>query len=259
MSTDARFERLLAEGHSEPIEGWDFSWFDGRATEERPSWMYSSALRDRIAKSNAVFDIQTGGGERLAEVLSEIDDRPRRIVASESWAPNVTIAQQNLNRYRASIIEISDESEFPFPDDTFDLVSSRHPTITLWKEIARVLQPGGTYFSQQVGAGTNSELADFMMGPKPISDARSAQRAIDTATSIGLEVIDMREESLSIEFFDVGAVVYFLRKVIWTVPNFSVEIYFERLVEMHEHIERVGSFHSHSQRFLIEAMKPASN
>src|ERR1017187_2683177 len=208
MATKASFQQLLAEGDSEPTEGWDFSWFDGRATEERPTWMYSRALRDRIAKSSAVFDIQTGGGERLAEVLSEIDAGPRRIVASESWSPNIPIAKQNLKRFQASIIEISDESAFPFPDHTFDLVSSRHPTITLWKEIARVLQPGGTFFSQQVGARTNSELADFMMGSHPISDVRSAQRAVATASSVGLEVIDLREESLPIHFFDVGAVVY---------------------------------------------------
>ena len=49
MSTDARFEQLIAEGNSEPTEGWDFSWFDGRATEERPSWRYSRELRNRIA------------------------------------------------------------------------------------------------------------------------------------------------------------------------------------------------------------------
>ena len=258
MATNARFEQLLAEGNSEPTEGWDFSWFDGRATEERPSWMYSRELRDRIAKSSAVFDIQTGGGERLAEILSEIDAGPRRIVVSESSSPNISIARQNLERFRASIVEISDDSDFPFPDDTFELVSSRHPTITLWKEIARVLQPGGTYFSQQVGAGTNSELADFMMGSHPISDVRSAQRAVTTATSVGLEVIDLREESLPIHFFDVGAVVYFLRKVIWTVPDFTVETYRRRLLRMHEHIERACSFQSHSQRFLIEAKKPIS-
>jgi SAM-dependent methyltransferase len=258
MSTDSVFEQLITEGNSEPAEGWDFSWFDGRATEERPSWKYSRALRDRIAVSNAVFDIQTGGGERLAEVLSEIDVGSRRVVASESWRPNIPIARRNLKRYRASIVEISDDSDFPFPNNTFDLVSSRHPTITLWKEIARVLQPRGIYLSQQVGAGTNSELADFMMGPQPISDARSTHRAVDEATSVGLQVVDLREESLPIEFFDVGAVVYFLRKVIWTVPNFSVESYRGRLQEMHELILREGSFQSHSERFLIEAMKPQS-
>jgi len=96
------------------------------------------------------------------------------------------------------------------------------------------------------------------MGAQPISDVRSAQRAVDTASSVGLDVIDLREESLPIHFFDVGAVVYFLRKVIWTIPDFSIVKYRKRLLKMHEHIESTGSFQSHSQRFLIEAKKPDS-
>jgi len=94
MTTTSKFEQLLAEGNSEPTEGWDFSWFSGRATEERPSWTYCQALCQRIARADAVFDVQTGGGERLAEILCQIDTKPRDIVASESWRPNVAIARK---------------------------------------------------------------------------------------------------------------------------------------------------------------------
>ncbi|MGH3754204.1 MAG: hypothetical protein ACRDRP_16220 [Pseudonocardiaceae bacterium] len=41
MTTPSTFEELLGEGESVPVEGWDFSWFDGRATEERPLCGYS--------------------------------------------------------------------------------------------------------------------------------------------------------------------------------------------------------------------------
>jgi hypothetical protein len=63
-------------------------------------------------------------------------------------------------------------------------------------------------------------------------------------------------ERLRVEFFDVGAVVYFLRKVVWTVPDFSVERYRDRLRELHRHIEAEGSFVAHSSRVLVEARKP---
>ena len=132
---------------------------------------------------------------------------------------------------------------------------SRHPTLTNWEEISRVLRPGGTYFSQQVGAGTNRELTNLMMGPRPVSDRRSPERATDLAAQANLEVVDLREASLRVVFYDVGAVVYFLRKVPWTVPGFSVDAYRAQLAALHEQIERVGTFVSHSQRFLIEAKK----
>ena len=80
------------------------------------------------------------------------------------------------------------------------------------------------------------------MGPQPVSGARTTARARADAAADGLRIVDLREETVRVEFFDVGAVVWFLRKVIWTVPDFSVERYRDRLVAMHEHIGREGSF-----------------
>ena len=54
----------------------------------------------------------------------------------------------------------------------------------------------------------------------------------------------------------VGAMVFFLRKVIWTVPDFAVERYRDRLRDLHEQIERDGVFRSTMSRTLIEARKP---
>lgn len=71
-----------------------------------------------------------------------------------------------------------------------------------------------------------------------------------------MNIEQMRLERLRVEFFDVGAVVYFLRKVIWTVPGFSVERYRDQLRELHEHIEEHGSFLAHSTRVLVQARKP---
>jgi hypothetical protein len=51
-------------------------------------------------------------------------------------------------------------------------------------------------------------------------------------------------------------VIYFLRKVVWTVPDFSVDRYRERLRELHERIEADGPFVAHATRLLVEARKP---
>lgn len=70
-----------------------------------------------------------------------------------------------------------------------------------------------------------------------------------------MEVLDLREAALAVRFFDVGAVVYFLRKVIWTVPDFSVDHYMDRLRDLDALIRREGAFVSTAQRFLIEGTK----
>jgi hypothetical protein len=67
--------------------------------------------------------------------------------------------------------------------------------------------------------------------------------------------VDLRMERLRTEFRDVGAVVYFLSKVIWLVPGFTVEAYRPRLRELHEQIEAEGPFLAHTTRVLVEARK----
>jgi SAM-dependent methyltransferase len=51
-----------------------------------------------------------------------------------------------------------DRPALPLANETFDLVTSRHPIETWWEEIARVLRRGGTFLSQQVGAHSVGEL-----------------------------------------------------------------------------------------------------
>jgi SAM-dependent methyltransferase len=249
--TDA-FGALLAEGEAAPVEGWDFSWFDGRATEERPPWGYARLMGERMSSVDCALDIETGGGE----VLATVPRRPKLLVATESWPPNVAVAHRALAPLGAHVVAVRDAPTLPFAGASFDLVVSRHPVVTLWDEIARVLRPGGTYLSQQIGAGTNRELIDFMMGPQPVNQRRSAETLRAAAEAAGLEVVDLQSCALRVEFHDVAAVVYFLRKVPWTVPDFSVRKYDERLRAMHDYIGREGAFVSTAQRVLVEARKP---
>jgi hypothetical protein len=55
------------------------------------------------------------------------------------------------------------------------------------------------------------------------------------------------------EFHDIGAVVHFLRKVIWLVPGFTVQAYEPRLRALHERMTADGPFVAHSTRHLLEA------
>ena len=254
MAAAPTFEELLAEGDAVPVEGWDFSWFEGRATEERPAWGYSRLLAERMASATAALDIQTGGGE----VLAQIPRPPPVLAATESWPPNIEIARRNLAPLGASVVESGDLADLPFRAESFDLVVSRHPTDVRWDEIARVLRPGGTYLSQQIGAGTNRELYEFMMGPQPADPERMPQAAFIEAAAgaAGLTVVDLREQALRVVFNDVAAVVYFLRKVLWTVPGFTVDGYRDRLALLHDRIQSEGPFVAHSRRVLIEARKP---
>jgi SAM-dependent methyltransferase len=248
------FEDLVTEAESVPVDGWEFSWLDGRATEERPSWGYQRSMGERMARASAALDIETGGGE----VLAGVPRRPERTVATESWPPNIARAASRLHPLGVAVVADSGEPPLPFTGEAFDLVVSRHPVDAPWVEIARVLRPGGTYFSQEVGPHSVFELVEWFLGPQPpeVRNSRDPGAARAEAEAAGLVVTDLRLESLRTEFFDIGAVVYFLRKVIWMVPGFSVAGYRDELGALHDRIEREGPFVAYATRFVIEARKP---
>ena len=245
------FDDLVQEGRAAPVEGWDFSWFAGRATEERPPWGYARLLGERMAHAHTALDLQTGGGE----VLATIPEPPPALLATESWPPNLAIAARTLAPLGGRVVAADDTGELPFAGETFDFVTSRHPTSIRWDEVNRVLKPGGRYFAQHVGPGSVRELTDAMMGPQPVHPSRRADVTAANAEAAGLSLVDLREAALRMEFLDVGAVIVFLRKVIWIVPGFTVDAYLEPLARLDEQIRRDGRFVAHSQRFLIELRK----
>jgi hypothetical protein len=101
-------------------------------------------------------------------------------------------------------------------------------------------------------------MTEFFLGPFEPSDRRHHHVEAEQARAAGLEVAECRSERLRLEFFDVGAVVFFLRKVIWTVPEFTVDRHRQRLRDLHDQIERDGAFHSTTSRTLFVVRKPSS-
>ncbi|MEV3923362.1 class I SAM-dependent methyltransferase [Actinomadura coerulea] len=252
--TERTFDDLVAEAGTVSVAGWDFSWLDGRATEQRPSWGYRRLMSERLRRARAALDIETGGGE----VLAGAAEFPPVMAATESWPPNIAKATRLLHPRGAVVVAGSGESPLPFADEAFDLVVSRHPATVRWAEIARVLVPGGAYLAQHVGPASVFELTEFFLGPQPgARRARDPEVESAGARAAGLDIVDLRSERLRMEFFDIGAVVYFLRKVIWIVPGFTVDAHRDRLRELDERIRRDGVFTARSSRTLIEARKPS--
>ncbi len=251
------FDELVAEADAVSVAGWDFSWLDGRATEERPGWGYQRLLRGRLAQAASALDLYTGGGE----VLAGAGPFPPTMAATESWPPNLVLATRLLHPMGAVVVATGEEPPLPFADAAFDLVTARHPSAVWWHEIARLLSPGGTYFAQHVGVIYFTNLIEHFLGSGPQTRIRG-QLDPDTVTAevaaAGLTMIDVRHTRIRLEFFDVGALVYFLRKLVWIVPGFTVVQYWDKLLEVHEQIRAEGSFVTHSSRVLVELRKPGS-
>jgi SAM-dependent methyltransferase len=205
------FSDLVDEASSVDVSGWGFDWLDGRATEERPPWGYSRLLASRLAHAVSALDIDTGGGE----VIAEVPQLPPRMVVTEGWPPNVEHARRLLSRRGVDVVPVEQGRPLPFPDASFDLVSSRHPVRPDWHEIARVLTTDGTYLAQHVGPASAFELIEWFTGPLTKQRlSRDPEREASAARAAGLQIVDVRTAQCRMEFFDIGAVVYILRKCV---------------------------------------------
>ena len=246
------FDDLVDEAEAADVTGWGFDWLDGRATEERPPWGYARMLGASLATASAALDIDTGGGE----VVGEAPTLPVRMCVTESWPPNAARARERLEPRGVEVHETDSGSGLPFPDQSFDLVTSRHPVSPSWEEIRRVLVPGGDYLAQHVGPASAFELIEFFLGPLPRQRlARDPRREVAAAEEAGLTITEVRTARCRMEFYDVGAVVWILRKCVWWVPDFTVERYHDKLVELDEHIRAQGAFIAHSTRHLVQARR----
>jgi SAM-dependent methyltransferase len=246
------FDDLVDEAAAVDVSGWSFDWLDGRATEERPPWGYSRLLASRLAHVASALDIDTGGGE----IIAEVPRLPPRMVVTEGWPPSVERARRLLSPRGVEVVPVEQGQPLPFPDAGFDLVSSRHPVSPKWPEITRVLADGGTYLAQHVGPASAFELIEWFLGPLTgARRARDPEREAAAARAAGLHIVDLRTARCRMEFFDVGAVVYVLRKCVWWVPGFTVDRYRQALERLDAHIRTHGVFVAHSTRTLIEGRR----
>ena len=96
-------------------------------------------------------------------------------------------------------------------------------------EISRILKPSGRFITQQVGGTiTRPDELNTAVGvaesPTTTGMARwDLKEAVRQVEDAGLVVTDAREAGLEAWFFDIGAVVYYLKAVPWQIPDFSVE------------------------------------
>jgi hypothetical protein len=107
-----------------------------------------------------------------------------------------------------------------------------------------------------VGPASAFELIEFFLGPLPEHrQGRHPQQEVVNAEKSGLTVTSLRTARCRMEFFDIGAVVWTLRKCVWWVPDFTLERYHGKLVELDTRIRAEGLFVAHSTRHLIEARR----
>jgi SAM-dependent methyltransferase len=251
MDTNKYIEAWKYE-EQQPFSGWDFSYLDGRMLEEQAPWSYTTRAAELMHQSTSVIDLGTGGGERLLKLK---EHWPAKVVATEEYPPNFKLASERLLPLGVQVFDVSQNmfTVMPFHDGEFGLVLNRHSGFNP-REVARILAPGGTFFSQQIHGLSWRDL-------KAAFNAKSQwpfaipEFFIPQLESAGMTIIDCREWSGNISFADVSALVYFLKAIPWMVPEFTVETHLKYLLRFQNRLDNGEPLTFTQRRYLFEARK----
>lgn len=244
---------LWQQEEQAPFVGWDFSYLEGRMTEEQPPWSYSTRAAEVLQGAASVLDMGTGGGERFLKLR---EHWPAKVAVTEEYPPNVRLARERLSPLgaRVEVVELTRNGALPCADAEFDVVLNRHSAFNAM-EVARILTPGGTFLTQQVDGWWAHDLM-AVFGARPQWPDTTLANNVAWLKDAGLTILTAEDWTGAFTFTDVGAIGYFLKAVPWLVPDFSVTTHLEGLLALQARLEEQGKLRFAAKKFLIEARKP---
>lgn len=250
MMNDKQFSSLIKQA-DEPFVGWDFSFISetGRMKSEMLSWSYGSVATSLVQSAKSMLDMGTGGGE----FLSKLRPFPTSVYATEAYMPNVPIAKERLTPLGVKVVQIDEDETLPFEAGKFDLIINQHESFSS-KEVRRIISKEGVFLTQQVGGldcieinenlgvSINEEFIDWNL-----------ELALKEIQESNFEVVKSAEEFPILRFYDIGALVYYLKAIPWQVPGFEISHFKDELYTIHKTIEQQGYFDAKQHRFIILA------
>ncbi|GFN34935.1 class I SAM-dependent methyltransferase [Tepidimicrobium xylanilyticum] len=243
------FDYLIKEAN-ENFEGWDFSYLEstGRMQEFPLSWNYRSKVKERMSGIVSLLDMGTGGGE----FLSSLSPLPKYTFATEGYEPNINIARERLEPLGVKVYRVDDDNSLPFNDESFDLIINRHESYSPM-EVKRILKRQGNFITQQVGGLNDKEMNELLAAPQSRYYNWNLGKAVSELNEVGLKIVEQKEDLVKTRFYDIGAIVFYLKAIPWQVPDFTIEKYFERLEEIDNLIQKEGYIDFTCHRFFIIA------
>jgi len=250
-----RFRNLVDEAKQAVFSGWDFSWLDGRMLQDDLPWNYPDLVKKNPDGVHSLLDMGTGGGELLASLAP----LPPDTHATEAHPPNQVLARERLSPLGVEIHTIDEKNPLPFNENRFEMVINRHESFDP-AELSRILKPDGLFITQQVGGLNNLELNQFFEDKftSPFMDLGLAP-LLTRLYETDLQVERAEKATLRSTFLDIGAVVYYLKVITWQVIGFDPDSHEDRLIALHNIIEREGQFVTSAHRFMLIARKKVSS
>lgn len=214
-----------------------------------------------LRSRGAALDIGTGNGDFFAG----LGPLPRGSAATET-GPAFLTARRRLEPLGVDVRRAepswNGDMLLPFFDGQYSVVLSRFSTIDP-DEVGRVLEPGGTFLTEQVdtrdGIVLNRALG-VPLGWDP--DAVTVDVVSDGLVASGLEIVEANEYAGTRTFTDLSSVLWYLRSAAWQVPDLAglspsaVARHEAGLRALHMHFATGNQLVDEAPRILVTARRP---
>ncbi len=196
------------------FSGWQLDAVGSKPLDPREPWNYRRRASELLETAESVVDMGTGGGEVFDELCASFRGQA---VATEPWPVNAPIAAARLRPRGIGVVHC-DSLVLPFRDGAFELVLNRHEELDP-AEVARVLAPGGTILTQQIGRTWWRELRKFFPRMRDFGDL--FRRYEDGLRSAGLKIVQATTHDGRAAYRGLGDIVFTLCVAPWTIPDFD--------------------------------------
>ena len=252
------YAEYINEALDTEFSGWDFSDIidTGRMEEDSFDWSYAQTVSSLFADTETLLDIGTGGGE----LLSSLSPLPARTYATESYPPNVEIAREKLISLGVEVVYIPENPQppyndrLPFEESFFDLVISRHNAYCPG-EIHRVLKENHLFITEQIGALSCANLLLDLSGNDRMLNHWNLMSAVRELEENSFKIVSKKEHIVPVRFYDIGAIVYYLKAIPWLIEDFTPAKYEKQLRFIDSIIYSRGYYQTLSHGFLVVAEK----
>lgn len=246
-----QLKTYLKSEEDKAFKGWDFSYLNGRWSNEELPWDYKRIISDYLKPTDRLLDMGTGGGEFLLTL-----NHPYELTSvTEAYPPNVQLCMDTLMPLGIEVKQVFDDNPLPFEKETFDVIINRHEDFDT-AEVKRILKQGGYFITQQVGGRNNNDLSYKMIDNfTPSFPGHDLAHNSSIIKAAGFHILFAEEAFVPVKFFDLGALVYFAKIIEWEFPGFSVESCFGKLCRLQKGLQENGYIAGTEHRFVIVAQK----
>ena len=133
--------------------------------------------------------------------------------ASIVWRRLVACGRFFGDQSGVQVVQIDDDEDLPFESGQFDLIINKHESYSV-QEVRRILSKGGRFLTQQVG-GLDCEEINEKLGVPLNEEFKDwdLETALKEMEKHDFKILKSREECPTQRFYDIGALVYYLKAI----------------------------------------------